>query len=127
MTVPEVIVLRQGENITLACNLTEGEHGGNTGLKRISWYKDGVLKKTLRNPEPGNPQDSLEPFKLTNVEVKDGGKYTCLLVVLLRNNPLKNYSVSDSTMVESEYTLLSVYHTVHDREGTEWGEGGGGG
>ncbi|CAH3175720.1 unnamed protein product, partial [Porites lobata] len=100
VTVPEVIVLRRSENITLACNLTEGEDGGNTGLNRISWYKDGVLKRTLRNPEPGNPQGSLEPLKLTNVGVKDGGNYTCLLIVLLRNIADKKYSVSDSTMVE---------------------------
>ena len=110
VTVPEVILLRHSENITLACNLTEGEDGGNTGLKRISWYKDGVLKKTLRNPEPGNPQGSLEPLKLTNVGVKDGGNYTCLLIVLLRNIEDKKYSVSDSTMVESEYTLLGMSH-----------------
>ncbi|CAH3017713.1 unnamed protein product [Porites evermanni] len=100
VTVPEVIVLRHSENITLACNLTEGEDGGNTGLKSISWYKDGVLKKTLRNPEPGNPQGSFEPLKLSNVGVKDGGNYTCLLIVLLRNKEDKKYSVSDSTMVE---------------------------
>ena len=104
MTVPKLSVLRHGENTTLRCNLTKNEQvDTQTGLKRVSWYKDGVLLESIRNPDPNEPLDSLRPLVLDNIGVRDGGNYTCLLEVKLRN--IRNYNVSDSTMVESKCTV----------------------
>ena len=104
MTVPKLSVLRHGENTTLRCNLTKNEQvHTQTGLKRVSWYKDGVLLESIRNPDPNEPLDSLRPLVLGNIGVRDGGNYTCLLEVKLRN--IRNYNVSDSTMVESKCTV----------------------
>ena len=104
MTVPKLSVLRHGENTTLRCNLTKNEQVNTpAGLKRVSWYKDGVLLESIRNPDPNEPLDSLRPLVLDNIGVRDGGNYTCLLEVKLRN--IRKYNVSDSTMVESKCTV----------------------
>ena len=107
MTVPKTSVLRHGENTTLTCNLAKNEQvQTQTGLKRISWYKDGVLLESIRNPDPNGPLDTLRPLVLNNNGItrsRDGGNYTCLLEVKLRN--IRNYNVSDSTMVESKCTV----------------------
>ena len=104
MTVPKLSVLRHGESTTLRCNLTKNEQvQTQTRLKRASWYKDGVLLESIRNPDPNEPLDSLRPLVLDNIGVRDGGKYSCLLEAKLRN--IRNYNVSDSTMVESKCTV----------------------
>lgn len=100
MSVPNFGVLQLGENITVFCEMTEGkEASSRTELIRISWYKDGVLQQTLRNPDPANPQDTLGALILANDRSEDGGNYTRLLEVLLRS--IKLHSVSDSTIIES--------------------------
>ena len=102
MTVPKIGVLKHGENTTLTCNLTRNPVQG-TVLKRISWYKDGILLESIRNPDPDKPLDTLRPLVLKNIGVRDGGNYTCSLEVALRN--IRMYNVSDSTMVESKCTV----------------------
>ena len=101
MTVSKISELRHGESTTLTCKITKQD--GQTGLKRISWYKDGVLLESVRNPDPDQPVDTLRPLVLGNIGFRDGGNYTCLLEVKLRN--IRNYNVSDSTMVESKCTV----------------------
>ena len=102
MTVPQISVLRHGESTTFSCNLTS-KQDARTRLKRISWYKDGILLESIRNPNPDRPEDTLRPLVLKNIGVRDGGNYTCILEVLLRN--IKEYNVSDSTVVESKCTV----------------------
>ena len=99
--VPQISVLRHGESTTFSCNLTNKHQ--RTGLKRISWYKDGILLESIRNPDPDKPLDTLRPLVLENIGVRDGGNYTCFLEVELRN--IRKYNVSDSTMVESKCTV----------------------
>ena len=101
MKVPQISVLRHGENTTFSCNLTNKHKG--TVLKRISWYKDGILLESIRNPDPDKPLDTLRPLVLKNIGVRDGGNYTCFLEVALRN--IRMYNVSDSTMVKSKCTV----------------------
>ena len=97
MTVSKFSLLQHGENIIIFCNVTKGQP---TVLKRISWFKDGVRKKTVRYPDLGKPEDTLGPMKLSNDRSRDGGNYTCLLEVLLRN--IKLYFASESILIESE-------------------------
>ena len=101
MKVPQISVLKHGESTTLSCNLTNKHR--RTGLKRISWYKDGILLESIRNPDPDTPLDTLRPLVLRNIGVTDGGNYTCILEVELRN--IRMYNVSDSTVVESKCTV----------------------
>ena len=101
MTVSKISQLRHGGSTTLTCKITKQDR--QTGLKRISWYKGGVLLESFRNPDPDQPLDTLSPLVLLNIGVRDGGNYTCLLEVKLRN--IRNYNVSDSTMVESKCTV----------------------
>jgi len=96
-------ILQHGDDITIVCKLTKGE-GPRTQLKSISWYKDGVLLQTVRNPDPDGPQDFLGPLVFRNVSVRDGGQYTCLLDVLLRN--VKEHNVSDTTVIRSKLTYM---------------------
>ena len=106
MNVPQISVLRQGESTTFSCNLTRNPvQGTGTALKRISWYKDGILLESIRNPDPDKPLDTLRPLVLKNIGVRDGGNYTCFLEVALRN--IRMYDVSDSTMFESKCTVDS--------------------
>ena len=99
MKVPQISVLRHGESTTFSCNLTRNPDKG-TVLKRISWYKDGILLERIRCPDPDEPLHTLRPLVLKNIGVRDGGNYTCFLEVALRN--IRMYNVSDSTMVESK-------------------------
>ena len=80
--------------------MTEGI-GPDTPLKRVSWYKDGVLLQAVRNPDLNSPQDYPGPLVLKNVGVRDGGEYTCLLEVLLRN--VRKHNVSDTTVIRSKF------------------------
>ena len=102
---PKIGVLKHGENTTLTCNLTKGKQHQRTGLKRISWYKDGIFLESIRIPDPDKPLDSLGPLVLNNngIRSRDGGNYSCFLQVELRS--IRMYNVSDSTMVESKCTV----------------------
>ena len=100
VTVSKFSVLQHGENIIIFCNVTKGQLAVRTVLKRISWFKDGVRKQTVRYPDLGKPDDTLGPMKLTNDRSRDGGNYTCLLEMLLRD--IKLHFVSESTLIESE-------------------------
>ena len=108
VSVPKASILQHGDDITIVCNLTEGI-GPIALLKRVSWYKDGVLLQTVRNPDLKSPKDSLGPLNLKNIGVTDGGEYVCLLEVLLRS--VKEYNVSDITTIRSKssYIHLSIH------------------
>ena len=67
-------------------------------LKRISWFKNGMLVESVRNPDPDNPQDRLRPLIIGDIGTRDDGVYTCLLEVLLRN--IKAHSVLDSSVIK---------------------------
>ena len=98
----EVNMLQHGDSITIFCNITFAQDY-RTGLKRISWFKNGVVQQSVRNPDPDNPADSLAPLVIKNAAARDGGNYSCELELELRN--VKRYKVSDSTMITSEYTM----------------------
>ena len=104
VVVPDIGVLEHDDDVTLVCNLTERGNKATTPLKRISWFKDGVLLETIRNPDPQNSKDMLGPLEINSVSVRDGGNYTCLLEVLLRK--FKEYNVSDSTVIHSKYISI---------------------
>ena len=106
VVVPDSKVFEHDDDVTLICNLTERGNLASTPLKRISWFKDNVLLESVRNPEPQNPRDTLGPLKIKGVGVRDGGKYTCLLEVLLRN--IREYNVSDNTVIHSKYNALPI-------------------
>ena len=103
MNVPDSNLLNPGDNIEIFCNLTERGNENNTPLKRISWYKDGRLLESVRNPDPDAEQqnDFLPPLKLENAGVQDGGTYKCRLEVKLRN--VREYTVEDTTVLKSKY------------------------
>ena len=103
VVVPDSKVLQHGDDVTLTCNLTDR---ASTPLKRISWFKDDILLESVRNPDPKNSKDTLGPLTIKDVGVRDGGNYTCLLEVLLRN--IREYNVSDYTVIHSK---LNVLHT----------------
>ena len=105
VVVPDSKVLQHGDEVTLICNLTDRGDIASI-LERISWFKDDILLETVRNPDPWNSKDTLGPLKIKDVGVRDGGNYTCLLEVLLRN--IREYNVSDYTVIHSK---LNVLHT----------------
>jgi len=100
VSVPKFSILQHGDNVIIVCNVTEGI-GPVTLLKRVSWYKDGVLLQTLRNPDPKNPEDFLGPLVIKSVGVGDEGEYKCLLEVLLRG--VIKHNVSDTTVIRSKF------------------------
>ena len=101
VSVTKVNMLQHGDSITIFCNITKPSRW--SGLKRISWLKNGVVQQSLRNPNPDNPADTLAPLVIKNAAARDGGNYSCELELRLRN--IKPYNVSDSTMITSEYTM----------------------
>ena len=101
VSVTKVNMLQHGDSITIFCNITKPSRW--SGLKRISWLKNGVVQQSLRNPNPDNPVDTLAPLVIKNAAARDGGNYSCELELRLRN--IKPYNVSDSTMITSEYTM----------------------
>ena len=101
VSVTKVNMLQHGDSITIFCNITKPSRW--SGLKRISWLKNGVVQQSLRNPNPDNPADTLAPLVIKNAAARDGGNYSCELELALRN--IKAYNVSDSTMITSEYTM----------------------
>ena len=102
VSMTEVNMLQHGDSITIFCNITFAQDY-RTGLKRISWLKNGVVQQSLRNPNPDKPVDTLAPLVIKNAAARDGGNYSCELELALRN--IKAYNVSDSTMITSEYTM----------------------
>ena len=104
VVVPDIGVLQHNDDVTLICNLTKRGDEASTPLKRISWLKDGVVLGSVRYPNPGNPTDTLGPLNIKGVGVRDGGEYTCLLQVLLRN--FREYNVSDNTLIHSKNNVF---------------------
>ncbi|XP_068711461.1 neural cell adhesion molecule 2-like [Montipora foliosa] len=87
-------VLQHGQNVAMTCNLT---NTGRVGLKKISWFKNEMLLQVMRCPDPRSPEDCLAPLVIKDAGTKDGGSYTCVLEVLVRNS-LK-YNVTDVAMI----------------------------
>ena len=92
-------MLQHGDNITIVCNLTGDWIFYPTTLIRISWYKDGILKRNVENPDNNNL--TLGPLVIKSAGARDGGNYTCLLEVRLRL--IKEHNVSDSSIINSEF------------------------
>jgi len=107
VTVTKSSILQHGDNITIVCNVTEGI-GPISLMKRVSWYKDGALLQTVRNPDLKSPRDSLGPLVFKNIGVRDGGEYVCLLEVLLRI--VKKYNVSDTTTIRSKFSYIHQFY-----------------
>ena len=100
--VPKASVAEHGDDITIVCNVTKAKNKlPNTLLKRISWYKDGVVNESVANPDLDKPNSILGLLTIRDIDVRDGGNYTCVLEMLLRGAKLHN--VSDSTMIRSEF------------------------
>ena len=96
--------LQHGNNIKIVCNLSGDWIFKQTTLTRISWYKDGILKRNVENPDNNNL--TLGPLVIKSAGVRDGGNYTCLLEVLLRH--IKEHNVSDSSMINSEFSCATL-------------------
>ena len=90
-------MLQHGDSITIFCNISKTS--GRSGLKRISWLKNGVVQQSVRYPDP----DSTVPLVIKNAAARDGGNYSCVLEVSLRR--VIPYNVSDSVVITSEYTM----------------------
>ena len=83
VSVSESRTVEHSSSVVIMCNLTEDAISRQrTPLKRISWYKNGELLQSVRNPDPNVPGDFLAPLYLPSVNVKDGGTYECLLEFL---------------------------------------------
>lgn len=106
MAVSQVGILEHGTNVSIICNLTE-RGSQQTRLANVSWIKNGVLNRSVPVPDPLNSTALIDPLVLKNVDVNDGGTYTCLLKVLLRDK--RPYKVTDSTLVRSKCMLLILY------------------
>ncbi|XP_078370890.1 immunoglobulin superfamily member 10-like isoform X1 [Oculina patagonica] len=96
VVVSEVKLLEHDMDASILCNMTE-RGSQDTRLVKVSWFKDGVVNRTVLIPNPPNSNNPLGPFVLEDVGVKDGGEYTCLLEVLLQNK--RPYNVTDSTVI----------------------------
>ena len=101
VSVTKVNTLQHGDSITIFYNITKTSD--RSRLKRISWFKNGVVQQSVRNPDPDNLVDSLAPLVIKNAAARDGGNYSCELELELRY--WKPYNVSDSTVITSEYTM----------------------
>ena len=97
----KVNTLQHGDSITIFYNITKTSD--RSRLKRISWFKNGVVQQSVRNPDPDNLVDSLALLVIKNAAARDGGNYSCELELELRY--WKPYNVSDSTVITSEYTM----------------------
>lgn len=113
MAVSKVKILEHDADASIFCNMTE-RGSANTKLVKVSWFKDGVVNRTVLitgQPKSNNP---LEPLFLKDVGVKDGGEYTCLLEVRLRDQ--RPYNVTDSTVISSKCaTYISVFFLPRTR------------
>lgn len=92
---PHVQVLKNDEDLTLFCNLTNRGSDG-TDLENMFWFKDGVLLNSI--PIGESEKVTLElSLKIGSVGVKDGGIYSCLLGVKLRR--VLEHNVSDDALI----------------------------
>ena len=111
VSVSESRTVEHSSSVVIMCNLTEDTISRQrTPLKRISWYKNGELLQSVRNPDPQVPKDFLSPLDLQSVTVKDGGTYECLVEVLLRK--VKNYNISKTTELLSKDNVVKYFVTI---------------
>ena len=97
----KVTVLQHGKEGRIYCNITD-KGSQATQLRRMLWFKDDELVQNIPAPTPVQDKNLAEhnALVLRNVGVKDAGKYTCVLVVFVRQ--ITEYNVSDDTTVNSE-------------------------
>lgn len=111
VSVSESRTVEHNSSVVIMCNLTEDAISRQrTPVKRISWYKNGELLQSVRNPDPQDPQDFLSPLDLQSVNVKDGGTYECFVELLLRK--VKNYNISKTTELRSKDNIVKYFVTV---------------
>lgn len=109
VAISQVGILEHGNNVSIICNLTERGSQQDTKLANVSLIKNGVLKSKVNvSEDPLNSTILLGPVVLKNVGVNDGGTYTCLLDVLLKNK--SPHKVTDSTLIRSK--CIRLYNIV---------------
>ena len=96
--------LQRGQNYTLMCNVTSRGIRA-PALRRISWFKNGILLETVRSPDPDSPKDFLKPIMITDASANDVGVYICLLEVLLRR--VVNINVTDGATITGECSTFA--------------------
>lgn len=69
-------------------------------LKQIAWFKNGRMLRSVKNPNPADPEKALGPLVIEEAIAKDGGNYTCVINVVLR--AVLEYNVSDITPVSGK-------------------------
>ena len=107
MAISQVGIVEHGNSVKLICNMTERGSQGDAKLVNVSLIKNGVLiSRANVSEDPLNSTILLGPVFLNNVGVNQGGEYTCLLEVLLKDKIL--HKVTDSTLVRSKYTSNTV-------------------
>lgn len=69
---------------------------------------------SLQNPDPEIEKVLIAPLKFEDVGVRDGGNYTCLLEVKLRN--IKSYNVSDYIVIPGDFDQMAgtIPVVLHD-------------
>ena len=108
MAISQVGIVEHGNNVSFICNMTERGSQQDAKLLNVSLIKNGVLiRRANVSKDPLNSTILLGPVDLNNVGVNEGGKYTCLLEVLLENKT--PYKVTDHTLVRSKCILLTLY------------------
>jgi len=116
VAISQVGIVEHGNNVSISCNLTDRGSEQKTKLVNISLIKKDVLKRSVNvSEDPLNSTILLGPDVQKNVDVNDGGTYTYLLDVLLRNKI--PHKVTDSTLVRSKCIFLiftNIYFIVYD-------------
>ena len=108
MAISQVGIVEHGNNVSIICNMTERGSQQDAELLNVSLIKNGVvIRRANVSKDPLNSTILLGPVDLNNVGVNEGGKYTCLLEVLLKNKT--PYKVIDHTLVRSKCILLTLY------------------
>ena len=110
VAISQVGTVKHGNSVPITCNLTERGSRQDSKLLNVSLIKNNVLihRANVSEDPPPNSTILLGPFNLKNVGVNDGGNYTCLLEVLLKNKT--PYKVTDSTLLTSKCILLILQH-----------------
>ena len=109
MAISQVGTVKQGNSVPITCNLTKRGSRQESKLLNVSLINNGVLiHRANVSVDPPHSTILLGPFNLKNVGVDDGGNYTCLLEVLLKDKT--PYNVTDSTLLRSKCILLILHH-----------------
>ena len=76
-------------------------------LSRLPGLKNGRMLRSVKNPNPTDPEKALGPLVIEEAIAKDGGNYTCVINVVLR--AVLEYNVSDITPVSGKSYWISPW------------------